>query len=315
MSIIAKNTTGSDITIAGQVISAGGQYTLQQSDMYLWASSDLLVTKIGSGDIVINDGTSDLSASNGIDHVKGYQQKLNIDNNRVLTADNRIPPGYTLYVTGIADNISSGAYGGGTKMSFDSTNHTLYFQMLSHFYVIGVKASWNGCTVDNYMDATMIAPASSGFTNASGDYDKVEIIPSSGLHLFKPVTAGTGAWTGTLTDTLTNTNILKATPVPSTGNVGWFDYDSTTNTLTANMSQTGGYNLYDFDVNLHAFGRHVWGRAGSSQDPTSELDIPGLVGKLIFNSWKVKFEFKKDGGSLASEKVRLAFILGTKQNI
>lgn len=70
MSMIAKNTTGSAITIAGVEIAASGQYTIQPSERHLWASSDLLVQKVGSGEIVINDGSSDLSASAGLDLVK-----------------------------------------------------------------------------------------------------------------------------------------------------------------------------------------------------------------------------------------------------
>lgn len=76
MSIIAKNTTGSSITIAGVIISANSNYTVQNSELYLWASSDTLVTKIGSGDIVINDGSTDLTASQGIAHVQGSYPKF-----------------------------------------------------------------------------------------------------------------------------------------------------------------------------------------------------------------------------------------------
>jgi len=296
------------------------------------AASSITVALKGvnvSGDDISVDFASNISAGeettlNGIlsahDGILGPNDpqsvslaNVTIDKNRLLMADNRVPAGYTLYVTGEADDISTGAYGGGTSMKFDSTTSSREFQMLNHMYAIGARVIYEGCSLDNYFDATMIAPASSGFTNSTGDFDKVEIIPASGLHLFKPVSAGTGAWSGTLSDKLTSTNILKATPVPAAGNTGWFDYDSTTNVLTANMDQEGGYNLYDFNVNLHAFGRKVW--ASSADGAVAQLDVTGLVGKLIFNSWKVKFEFKKDGGSLSSEKARLFFIVATKQNI
>lgn len=80
MSIIAKNTTQSDITIAGVVISAQGQYTVQPSEIYLWASSDLLVTKIGSEEIVINDGSGNLLPADGIRLVQGSYPKV-VQNN------------------------------------------------------------------------------------------------------------------------------------------------------------------------------------------------------------------------------------------
>lgn len=75
MAVILKNTTGSEIVIGGQGIPASGQYTMQESDKPHFASSDLLVTKIGSGEIVINDGVSDLGISEGTDLVKGYFPK------------------------------------------------------------------------------------------------------------------------------------------------------------------------------------------------------------------------------------------------
>lgn len=76
MSIIAKNTSNSDITIGGQVISANGQYTLQYADMASWSTSDLLVAKLGTGEIVINDGIQDLSANDGIRYVQGSYPKV-----------------------------------------------------------------------------------------------------------------------------------------------------------------------------------------------------------------------------------------------
>ena len=76
MSIIAKNTTQSDIVIGGVTIEAEGQHTVQPSEIYLWASSNDLVTKVGSGDIIINDGTADLSAADGIRQVQGSYPKV-----------------------------------------------------------------------------------------------------------------------------------------------------------------------------------------------------------------------------------------------
>ena len=236
-----------------------------------------------------------------------------VENNRLQNMNNRVPNGYSLYVVGESDDIANGIYGGGDELQFSESNNSVDFRLLNHYYAIGARAIWSGCDINNYFNATLIAPASSGATNQTGDYDKVEIIPSSGLHLFKPVDTGTGSWDMTLTDTLTNTSILKATPVPATGNNGWFDYDSTTNILTANMEQTGGYNLYDFDVNLHSFGRKVWGTPQSGG--ITALDITDLVGKLLFNSWKINFTFDVSDGVLSSEKAAVILILATKQNI
>lgn len=234
---------------------------------------------------------------------------VKLEDGRLYVAQNRVPPGYTLYVTGEADNIATGGFGGGAQMKFDAANTVREFQLLSHSYAIGARAQWQGCSIDCYFKATLIAPACSGFTNAAGDFDKVSL--GGGFNMFKPVTAGTGAWTGNLSDKLTSTQILKATPVPVAGNVGWFDYNSDTNILTANMAQQGGYNLYDFPINLHAFARKVWGKA----DGETSLMVEGLVGKLLFNAWKIKIEFALEGGTLSTEKAALFFIAATQRNI
>lgn len=75
MATILKNTTGSDIVIAGQVIGAYGQYAIQYVERHLFAADDSLFTKIGSSDVVVNDGVNDLGISDGIDLVKGYVPK------------------------------------------------------------------------------------------------------------------------------------------------------------------------------------------------------------------------------------------------
>lgn len=77
MSKILKNTTASDIFVAdvGINISANSDYTIPYTDSLLWASSSNAVTYIGNGDIVVNDGTNDLSITDGIDLIKGIFPK------------------------------------------------------------------------------------------------------------------------------------------------------------------------------------------------------------------------------------------------
>jgi hypothetical protein len=315
-----KNIDTVTHTYSGQEITAGSYYQIQDGERAKWMIDSTLLVDIANSDAQIgkSDQAADLisDVSEQISYLRNDTVSIEgatFDNGRMLNADNRIPAGYTIYVTGAGDGVSAGTYGTGDKLKFDSSNTTKNFYQLSHFYLIGARAVWESCDMDTYFDGTLIAPASSGFTNTTGDYDKVEIIPSSGLHLFKPVTAGTGAWTGTLTDKIGSSNVLKATPVPVAGNTGWFDYDSDANTLTKNMSQTGGYHLYDFDANLHAFGRYLWGSSETGHQ--SALDISGVVGKKLFNSWKVKIEFKQDVGALGTHKARVKFIVGSKGNI
>lgn len=75
MAKILKNTTLSDIEVAalGLTIPASGQITIEEQDYLLLANTDSvaeLTTLINSGDVVVNDGTADLVASEGISYIK-----------------------------------------------------------------------------------------------------------------------------------------------------------------------------------------------------------------------------------------------------
>ena len=74
MAKILKNTTASPVAIAdtGITIPASpGTYTIPAQDYLLWAASSNVITYIGSGALVVNDGSTDLSISDGTDHTKG----------------------------------------------------------------------------------------------------------------------------------------------------------------------------------------------------------------------------------------------------
>lgn len=71
MSKILKNTTSSPIPIAdtGITIAAMSSYLIPPQDYLLWAASVNVLTPIGSGAIVVNDGLRDLSATYGAYHI------------------------------------------------------------------------------------------------------------------------------------------------------------------------------------------------------------------------------------------------------
>ena len=73
MSKIVKNNTGSPVDVAdtGQTIPASGQLTINPSNYFTWAESSDIVTLVGDGTLTINDGSTDLSISAGIDLIKG----------------------------------------------------------------------------------------------------------------------------------------------------------------------------------------------------------------------------------------------------
>ena len=62
--VILKNVTGSDLKYNGRVIRAGGQKDGERGNE-LFRENEALLADIDAGNIVVNDGTSDLSAEEG----------------------------------------------------------------------------------------------------------------------------------------------------------------------------------------------------------------------------------------------------------
>lgn len=79
---IIKNTTGSPIIIenAGLSVPASGQITISFSDLYKVLGDSGFETNVNSGNLVINDGTSDLSATVGLLFFKGQASELRFNN-------------------------------------------------------------------------------------------------------------------------------------------------------------------------------------------------------------------------------------------
>lgn len=77
MAKIVKNTTVTaiNVTDVGVTIAASpGQYTIPDQDYLIWSASTVAATNVGTGALVVNDGTSDLSTSLGAAHLKGGEQ-------------------------------------------------------------------------------------------------------------------------------------------------------------------------------------------------------------------------------------------------
>lgn len=234
------------------------------------------------------------------------------EDNRDLIAVNRIPAGYTIYNTSKGDAIDTGVLGGGPALKMITTSaeaKKCILQMKEHFYAIGGRALWSGCGEDDLMNAYLVAPASTGFTQEAGNFNKVQVAP--GMNMIVPAAPGAGAWKANLADKLNaNVPILKATPVPQAGNNGFFDYDSTTNTLSVNAAQKGGYNLYDFPINLFRFTNGSWAKPDKGHE--SVMETTDVVGKLLFNCWQIHYHFISETENAA---VRVLMTLAVKKSI
>lgn len=74
MSKILKVVGGSPIVIADTGVTLPASpttFTIDPMDYWLWAASSNIVTQIGSGAVVVNDGSADLSIADGVDLIKG----------------------------------------------------------------------------------------------------------------------------------------------------------------------------------------------------------------------------------------------------
>jgi hypothetical protein len=236
-----------------------------------------------------------------------------LPDNRALSASNRIPLGYTIFPTGQGDNISAATYGNGPALKVTPGAPTVEFQMLHHWYGLGGRLIWENATMADRLDAWLIAPATTGFTQATGDFNRVAI-PNTGdtLHLYVPAAPGTGAWSADLTAKIGSSQVLQATPVPVAGNTGYFDYDSDTSIVTPNYTGTGGHNLYNFEIKLFKFAHAIWGRKQDGAE--SVLESTDVVGKLLYNQWKIRFTLTP-GSEQSTATAGVVITTATKKNL
>jgi hypothetical protein len=283
--MLIKNNSGDQVVRCGQPIADQAYYTIQAIEVYRWQIDEQVISDIALGTLVVNDGFNDLSTVDGINFLRGYYKpNPKTDDNRDIVAINRIPPGFTVYPTSKSDSIVFGGHRAGMKLVFSQAQKTGRFQLLSHWYGIGGKIVWEGADLDDHMDVFLKAPATIG-SNVTGDFVKVNL--AGPYNMFVPVSAGTGTWSLNLAEKHTGTTVLKCVPVPAPGNTGFFDYDSSANTLTINNGQTGGYNLFDFEVTLFCFASAILGRKQDGAE--TSIEVTDVVGKLLFNSWVVDF--------------------------
>jgi hypothetical protein len=288
--MLIKNNSGSLVVRCGQTIAPQAYYTIQPVEAYRWQIDEQVITDIALSALVVSDGFNDLAPVDGLNFLRGYYKpNPKTDDNRDIVAINRIPPGYTVYPTSKSDALAAGGYRAGDKLIFSQAQKTRRFQLLSHWYGIGGKVIWEGADLDDHMDVFLKAPATVA-ANVAGDFVKVNI--GGPYNMFVPVTPGAGVWSLNLAEKHTGTNVLKCVPVPAAGNTGFFDYDSSANLLTVNVSQNGGYNLFDFEVTLFCFASSVLGRKQDGAE--TSIEVTDVVGKLLFNSWVVDFSLTSD---------------------
>lgn len=302
-----------------QAVLAGvsGNYSVEDSEFTDFADDQNLIIAIQSGLISISAGAVTFKGEMALGYLASARpQKVQLGNQtnldfRDIVAVNRIAAGYTVYQTASGDDCVNGVYGGGGRMLLTATSGTGDMQFLNHFYIFGGRVVWEGATLDDQINAWLIASPTTGLSNVAGNFNKVPVAGIGNL-IVPAAVPGTGAWSLDLTAKIPNTNILQCTPVPSAGNNGYFDYDSANNVLTVNAQGKGGYNLFDAEVKLFKFANKCFGRKQDGAE--SVMESSDVVGKLLYNSWKIRFTLTPSSGNLVV-RAGVAITTAVKQNV
>ncbi len=118
MSKILKNTTASPIIISDTGITlpaSPATYTIPYQDYLIWGASSNIVAHVGTGAVIVNDGSQDLSASDGMSLLKGFYP------HQIIGATTGTPIGNT------GDRLKVDTVITPTEGSIPSTNHNLRY--------------------------------------------------------------------------------------------------------------------------------------------------------------------------------------------
>jgi hypothetical protein len=263
MAVIIKNVDSVSHTYAGQIIAAGGQYTVNEFEENRFASDDDLLADIGSGLAVVNDGVYDISGvSNQINYLKKIFPK-NVDNRPVNHSTPR-RLGTVTYFTGAGDDQATEySIGGASGQSIvwhhevgQSMTETLYIDLNcieNQTYLHAGLLQWKGALND---EATCeIVPKITTYTTGSGfDYTLY------GGYLIVPTAPGAGD-----VDVAVNDRVLVEVPLNEFGNyagAGYFDADWNISTkqwdnFAPNYTGTGRFNMFAVEVTLDRFANRL----------------------------------------------------------
>lgn len=206
--------------------------------------------------------------------------------NRPYFAQNMFPPGHFAQFVGKGDDITNGIEESGNLFALSSSSvetASVDIRFLEKYYLIGGAASWGGAVAGDWVDMRLKGPATSGTSNPGGGvYDKYAL--GGGANMFIPNATQTGDWDLNLSEKYNeNVDFTKVVPIPAASKNGFFNFDSDTGVVSLNTAQTGSYNLFDFEVTLHAFVRKV-PLVGVSQ---LGFTVPSVKPYLIIPQWKM----------------------------
>jgi len=129
---------------------------------------------------------------------------------------------------------------------------------------------------DDYASVELFASATPVVANGGGT-GNCNLVPVGPYQLIVPA-AGNGAHDIDLNAKVGTSSVHQASLVPASAGDGFFDYDEDTNEITMNVTQTGGYNLFNSEIILQRFLNHV--RIRQEKD-----SFMGLEAKTVMPHW------------------------------
>jgi len=255
ITVKVKNTMGVDNTWVGQTIQAGVYFTIPESLLIAWKSDSEVFASIGSGELLVNDGSSDFTDPvEGWNWLEGDTLPKSEIGPKVWVHESGKPvmPGKQFVVcwTSNGDDITNHVIGGGQKFEIDNeigaSTKSIDIEFDPEFgfvYMHEAYISTSLAGVNDRLSGEVWAKPTPLQTASNLDYeldgDKVKVTsggPGKGTHGFN------------------GTPIL----VPNHNKVGYWNYDGTN--LTYSSAKTGAYDIYNVEKLVHRFVDKMYAR-------------------------------------------------------
>ena len=224
---------------------------------------------------------------------------------------NVIPAGYYFYGTGAFDDTATAKRGEGSQIALltggtPGDEHELVGRFFDHVYVLGGQVVPYASDYQDWVSLLLRAPASAPedrTTTHDGNANKVSVGP---FNVIVPAPGNDGDWDVDGATMEAGEINLGLCPIPAGdpdegGTSGWWDWDPAASpSITPNLTQTGGYNLFDAALPLaRQANRYPAGGAGDVT-PTA-----AVKGKKILPHWEWVFTLHQTGAAAVKLAIRL----------
>ncbi len=158
--ILINNTAGTVfINDTGVSIPTATQYTIPPQDYLLWAASSDVITAIGATDLIVNDGSYNLSISDGTDLIKGLFPSTVItvpggvftnNFNEVSSVASGVSTLVCSYTAATGDKLVSVNFGGTNIAAYDiQVNGSSVAKHYTHFGNLMGQQDFSGLALTN----------------------------------------------------------------------------------------------------------------------------------------------------------------------